>query len=444
MLRGMREHPVRAILRIFFRRVVTIYFRDIEIVGDVPDRDTRGRLLAGNHMNGLVDPMLVMTSTPCVVSPVAKSTLWNIPGLKWLLDAAHAVPIVRRRDDPNKSAKDNDAVFERVAKHLRNDGNILIFPEGTSHNEPHLVALKSGAGRMIARARAEGGRKLTVQTVALEFDARDIFRSRVLVVFGQVRSVDELGKDGEALASAIMERIRLDLEDLLVEAPTWDDRLLIARIAAMFARENRIESLEEEYAIGRRVRQAERILRTGEPATLVKLRNAVSDYHRDLEKVGVTDEVVRLGILRPSPRRVVRGLFMLATAPLALLGTIAFYVPYLFPRLVTRRLKGDPDEASTYTIGVGLVVYPVWVAILSGLAFTLLPQPCAWASLAVLVVCPFVALPWLDRLDRLRAKLAAILPGRARAALPALAMKRRALMAILEEVRARVEPEPEP
>src|SRR5262249_38129679 len=119
---------VRAALLTFFRRIARIYFREIEVAGDVPAPDARGRLFAANHVNGLVDPILVLTQAPCPISPVAKSTLWRIPGLRWLLDAVDAVPIVRRRDVPEKSATDNEAVFVRVAHHLTSGGNILIFP----------------------------------------------------------------------------------------------------------------------------------------------------------------------------------------------------------------------------------------------------------------------------------------------------------------------------
>src|SRR6478609_9052835 len=119
----------RSALLLVFRRIARIYFRAIEVAGDVPKADTGGRLFAANHVNGLVDPILVLTQAPCPISPVAKSTLWQIPGLRWLLDAADAVPIVRKRDDPTKTAKDNDAIFERVGAHLAHRGNILIFPE---------------------------------------------------------------------------------------------------------------------------------------------------------------------------------------------------------------------------------------------------------------------------------------------------------------------------
>jgi glycerol-3-phosphate O-acyltransferase/dihydroxyacetone phosphate acyltransferase len=156
---------VRSALRFVFRRVVGIYFRDVEIAGDVPHPDTGGRVFAANHVNALVDPILVLTQAPCPISPVAKSTLWKIPGLRWLLDAADAVPIVRKRDDPTKTAKDNDTIFERVGLHLAQHGNILIFPEGTSHNEPHLLALRPApvaCWRARARRAGRAGRRRAV------------------------------------------------------------------------------------------------------------------------------------------------------------------------------------------------------------------------------------------------------------------------------------------
>src|SRR5499433_3002574 len=105
-----------------FHRIMGIYFRRIESAGNVPPSGTGGRLFVANHVNALVDPILVLTSAPCRISPVAKSTLWKIPGLRWLLDAALAVPIVRRRDVPEKSASDNEAVFTKVAGHLARGG----------------------------------------------------------------------------------------------------------------------------------------------------------------------------------------------------------------------------------------------------------------------------------------------------------------------------------
>jgi 1-acyl-sn-glycerol-3-phosphate acyltransferase len=436
---------VRSALLAVFRRIARIYFREIEVAGNVPPPTTGGRLFAANHVNGLVDPILVLTQAPCAISPVAKSTLWKIPGLTWLLDAVDAVPIVRRRDVPEKSASDNEAVFVRVAQHLGSGGNILIFPEGTSHNEPHLLSLRSGAGRMLARARAEpSGSDLTFQTVALEFDDREVFRSRSLVLFGPVRRVADL--PGADLAKEITDVIEKDLAELLVEGATWEERVLVVRVAAMFAADGKGTSLEELNRIGRLIEEARRVLSKTAPEEVAAIEQRLTAYAARLDEVGVGDDVIaRMARgtegAGPSPARIARAGAMIATLPLAAVAVVLYGLPYQLPRFVTRQLKGDPDVSSTYKLGVGLVVYPVWAAAAIALAFARLPSvELAAIATAVILTSPFAALAWLDRWDRLAARASLLAPSEdRRERLLRLAAERTALMRDLESLRARVE-----
>lgn len=436
----------RTALLLLFRRIARVYFREIEVAGDVPAHDVGGRLFGANHVNGLVDPVLVLTQAPCVISPVAKSTLWNIPGLRYLLDAAQAVPIVRRRDVPGKSESDNEAVFSRVARHLTGGGNILIFPEGTSHNEPHLLHLRSGAGRMLARAQAEEGRTraLTFQAVALEFDERDVFRSRALVLFGPVRRIDDL--PGEDLAGEITEVMRQDLSELLVEGASWEERVLLVRVAEMFANDAGDLSLENMNRVGRRIEQARRVLAAMSPDEVKEIEDRLRAYGRrlDLEEVS-DDRVARVAHGRPqidfAPDRAVRAALMVLTFPLALFAAVVYWLPYQLPRFVTKKLSGDPDVASTYKLGVGLVVYPVWAAVAIALAFWSLPSAShALAASAALLASPFAALAWLDRWDRLGARASILASSEEQEGrLRDLAKERTTLMNELEALRAKAE-----
>lgn len=434
---------VRSALLLLFRRIARIYFREIEVAGDVPEASTHGRLFAANHVNGLVDPILVLTQAPCAISPVAKSTLWQIPGLKWLLETADAVPIVRRRDVPDKSESDNEAVFTRVASHLDRGGNILIFPEGTSHNEPKLLPLRSGAGRMLARARTESGNdRLTFQAVALEFDERDVFRSRALVLFGPVRRVaDCLGAD---LAKEITEVIREDLSELLVEGSTWEERILVVRVAEMFAKDAHDTSLTHLNQIGRRIERARRILAEAAPGDVQAIEERLRAYLGRLEAEETSDDLVARVARGESSDvdadRVARAGAMIATLPLAVLAVVLYWLPYQLPRFITKRLKGDPDVASTYKLGVGLVVYPLWAALLVAVAFVKLPIEAAAAAAAAALAAPFAALPWLDRWDRLAARADQLAPSeQRRERLAALAAERTSLMQALDALRERAE-----
>ena len=436
----------RSVLLFVFRRIARIYFREIEVAGELPHPETGGRLFAANHVNGLVDPILVLTQAPCRISPVAKSTLWKIPGLKWLLDSADAVPIVRRRDVPGKSESDNEAVFARVATHLVTGGNILIFPEGTSHNEPHLLPLRSGAGRMLARAHAgaDGARaELTFQAVALEFDERDVFRSRSLVLFGPVRRVAEL--PGQDLAKESTDVIRDDLSELLVEGSTWEERILLVRVAEMFAKDADDTSLAQLNQIGRRIEQARQVLARSSPEEVREIEERLRAYMDHLDAEETSDDVVARVARGTSsglePDQVARAAAMIATLPLALLAVVIYWMPYQLPRFVTRKLKGDPDVASTYKLGVGLVVYPVWAAAAIALAvLELRSVELTLLAVGVLLTSPFAALGWLDRWDRLAARSRMLAPSeQRRERLTALAAERTALMRDLDALRERAE-----
>lgn len=438
-----KSGSVRSVLLLLFRRIARIYFREVEVAGEVPEHDLGGRLFAANHVNGLVDPILVLTQAPCIISPVAKSTLWSIPGLRFLLDSVSAVPIIRRRDVPGKSEADNEAVFSRVAQHLTHGGNILIFPEGTSHNEPHLLELRSGAGRMLARARAESpAAPLTFQSVALEFDERDVFRSRALVLFGPVRRVADMpGKD---LAQEITDVIQADLSELLVEGQSWEERVLVIRVAEMFANDAGDRSLENMNRVGRRIEEARRVLAKLSPDDVKSIEDRLHAYGKKLEAEEASDDhVARAGrgaATAPLPDRALRAALMIVTLPLAVFAAVVYWLPYQLPRFITKRLHPDQDTASTYKLGVGLVVYPVWAIAATVLAFVKLPLDYAIVTTVVLFVSPFAALAWLDRWDRLTGPTRMLSPTEdQRERLVELAKERASLMASLEALRLRAE-----
>jgi len=397
----MPERLGRAALVWLFRRVIGTYFRDIEVTGNLPAADTGGRIFVSNHTNGLVDPILVLTTAACRISPVAKSTLWNIPGLRWMLDQAGAVPILRKRDDPTKQAGANDEIFDKVAASLAGGNNILIFPEGTSHNEPRLIELKTGAARMLARAKARGTRGLTFQAVALEFDERATFRSRCLLIYGPVRAVDELGKDGDELVAAITARVKEDLAELLVEGASWPERLLIARVAEMLTNASGDRTLERWNTIGRQVEAARKALRDVEESTVQAVAEVVGRYYERLEEEGLADEQLANGG-EPGTTNTVADAALVLSLPLAVVGTALYAAPYQLTRFAAARIANETDELSTYKIGVGLLAYPIWAAGMIGAGWLVLPMPLAAGWSAVVIASPLAALAWHDAAPRLR------------------------------------------
>jgi len=389
-----------------------VYFREIEVLGEAPAANVRGRVFVSNHVNAIIDPILVITTAPCDVSPVAKSTLWKVPVLKWLLDVVEAVQIVRRRDDPSKQGGSDDVVFDRVAKWLQGGGNLLIFPEGSSHNEPHLIELKTGAARMLLRACEAGPPDpVTFQSVALEFDAREKFRSRVLLIYGPVRSTAAFPQRGAEFIAAVTAKIKDDLSELLVEGATWDERLLIARVAEMLAHDAGDPTLAGWNAIGRQVEAARKML-AADTTTVDTVRAAVDAYHERLAALGLTDAELAAS-LAPRTMGIFRKLYLSLTLPFAATGILAYSPPYWLTNLIAARVT-SPDETSTIKLGAGLVLYPLWAALLIAISLWLAPRPHDFVLAALALLSPFAAVTWLDASPELRRSLRAMWQGRAR------------------------------
>jgi hypothetical protein len=436
-----------------FRTIMHVYFRSVQRVGQVPAATVGGRVFVANHHNALVDPILILTDAPCVISPVAKSTLWKIPGFRWLLDIASAVPIVRRQDVPDKQANSNAAAFDRIAAHLAGGGNILIFPEGKSHADPTIAPLRSGAARMLMAAQALNPKvSLSFQAVALEFDAGDTFRSRTAMLWGAPRNLNEVitqqagqpGSDAlEAQVDAVTDTMQHDLRSLVIESASRDDRLLIGRVAQMISNDalnastvtapavtagGAAASLGDEIATARAVATVGAQLQQLAPARIDAVRTTVQTYFDQLARAELRD----IDVAAPHRRRPLSELLRLATtAPLALVGLLLYAVPYPLPRIVARRAD-DADMVSTLKLGVALLLYPVWATLLVVATMFVLPWPASLGISILAVVAPFVTVWWLDRWQARPGRLAT----RSSETRTSLIEARRAAMAAIAQAQA--------
>ena len=394
--RSLASRAVFYGLRAFLLVAERIYFREVTTVDPPPD-DVAGRLFAANHWNGIVDPLVILVEARFRASPIAKSTLFSIPVFKSILRVAETVPVHRRSDEPGQAAGSNDAMFDQVASHLADGGNVLIFPEGTSHDQPAVLPLKSGAARMLARAHELGARGLSLQAVALDFDARDRFRSRAVITYGPVHEVDALvTADKDASVRALTEAAARDLDALVITGESRGEVMLVRELAQMLAHEAHHSSLAAQTGRARDVIARARALGHEDPRYRA-VATAVGNYREARQASGLTDEQVARG--KDTHPRLVRGLVLALLAPVALVGALFYFVPYRLPRLATKLAKGELDVVSTYKLAIGLVAFPTWMTALVVLACTLLPPHFRAPLAALAVLSPFAALVWIDRLD---------------------------------------------
>jgi 1-acyl-sn-glycerol-3-phosphate acyltransferase len=127
--------------RTFLIPIVNLLFR-IRILGleNIPQG---AAILAGNHVS-YADPVVLWGNAPRLPHMVAKSELWDLPIIRWILDGAGVFPV--HRDSL-------DRTFLQTATRLLDEGHLLgIFPEGTRHREPGLGEGNEGVAFIAIRA----------------------------------------------------------------------------------------------------------------------------------------------------------------------------------------------------------------------------------------------------------------------------------------------------
>jgi 1-acyl-sn-glycerol-3-phosphate acyltransferase len=126
-------------------RVVTSLWFDFKVHGreHVPSRG--GALLICNHQSYL-DPVLVGVQLRRHVSFIAKSQLFEMPGLGWLIPRLNTFPVRRGESDVS-------AIKEALRR--VHEGQILtMFPEGTRSRDGNLLPIQAGIALMVKRAEA--------------------------------------------------------------------------------------------------------------------------------------------------------------------------------------------------------------------------------------------------------------------------------------------------
>lgn len=359
-------------MRKLARLLLRAFFREVEVVG--AERIPRGRplVLVANHVNGLIDPLLLLAPLPVQPQLLAKSTLWKIPPLRPFLRLARAIPVYRRQDTGEDTSK-NVETFARAAEALGRGDAVGLFPEGKSHSQPGLQPLKTGAARIVLQAEREHpGLGACIVPVGLLFDAKETFRSRALVQVGEpVDPAPEIAieeSDPVAAVRSLTARIDEALKDVTLNYQTWDEARLIARAADLYRRRAPDlpgrGTLSEGFTFRQAFLEAYQDLQARHPERVAAVAEGVRQYDRLLRAFGLRDDQVAAAY-PPSPvlRFVVRTLLrLLVHLPVAVLGTVQSWPVYRVVGAIVRRLTRDPDQVAALKVINALVLFPLaWI-----------------------------------------------------------------------------------
>jgi glycerol-3-phosphate O-acyltransferase / dihydroxyacetone phosphate acyltransferase len=355
---------IRAALRGFLRALLRIFFRRIELHGLGLLPASGPAVLVANHPSTLVDPLLLLAFVPRPVAFLAKEPVFRMPVIGPAARALDAIPVYRAMDgaDPRRNAE----TCGRARALLRRGGVLALFPEGTSHDDPRMKPLKSGAARIALGAASTGeGLPLSVVPAGLVFTDKRTFRSEVLLAFGAPIAVHPVllpaqGEPAPADVRDLTGRIQAGLDALLVQAES-EGALALAASAEQLLTDGDGSSLAERVSVRQRLLAGRSWLAAHDPARLERLERRLRRHLSLLDAGGLGSS--------PPPSRLPPGMLaraslLLLLAPPALAGVLLHAPAWqAVDRLAHRFARGDRSMEATLKLGLGLVLYPAtWLA----------------------------------------------------------------------------------
>jgi len=435
------------LIRAFVRALLAVFYRRLDVAGleHVP---TRGPLIvAANHQNGLLDPMLLLATLPRPLRPLAKAGLFRHPVIAPFLRLARALPVHRRQDAGSEMGGNTDT-FRAVGEALGRGEAILIFPEGVSQPEPTLMTLRTGAARLLLEAAAAGAPATVLLPVGLVLDDPGRFRTgHALVLVGApVPTADCVALhrlDPTSAVRTLTDRLAATLRRQIVEAEDRETLRLLRLMERVWREENGASPDPRSAAWLQRASRAYQWLRASAPAEVEHFRREVEAYDRELDGLRVTPETLGRPyapslVLRYAVRELVP---VVLGFPLALLGMVLHALPYQLVRLGVRLARPEPDVEATYKIAGGVVIFPLAWALEAWLATQVFGAGLAVLLLLALIPSGVLALAWRARGEDVAREATALLQFlRRRGPHAQLLARRRTLAAELERLATRVPP----
>ncbi len=417
------------------RSLVKFYYPRIEVSGADSIPQTGPLLIAANHPNSLIDPVLLGIAARRPMRLMAKATLFDMPLVGKILRALGMVPVYRGTDDRSLVKRNNESLAA-AAKQIAAGHALGIFPEGKSHDAPQLALVRSGAARLALQALAAGAHGVKVVPVGLHYEQKERFRSAVWIRVGE--SIDvaawlaQHGGDEHVAMRTLTAELNTRMKSVVLHLDEVEWQPLLEDLEALlpaagFKRTDGLAALHQQQAAVDAINHFHRVDRPRAEAAAGRVRA----HATALRAAGIPAEEAELSLqgwrLAASLARKVAALSI--GTVLAVFGAVKHLPPYLFVRFVTAWMPAPGKMTLALNrLLLGLPVYGAWYAVT---AWWLAGYFVPWVVVTLMLLMPVSGIAALDNARRWRRLLPRII---AEVRLLARPKKRAALRASQAEV----------
>ena len=185
--------PFWAVLLFAIDIAWSIIFRKAQF--DKTPKSGGGTVFASIHINGLVDPLAIVKSQGRPFVSIGRHDIMTMPVIGWMTRRMGSQPVIRRAElkggvsDPEYAARINQRSMLTMANCIASGHPAVVMPEGKSHQDSKLHALRTGTLRFTLNAASIAqARNLplpVIQPVGLHYRCHHWFRTDAYIEFGE-------------------------------------------------------------------------------------------------------------------------------------------------------------------------------------------------------------------------------------------------------------------
>ncbi len=221
--------PLHSFLRNFwFLLWFKLWYKDITIIGKKNlDRNTP-TILAINHQNTAMDPLVLCGTIFRQITWLARADLYQKKALLPIFHCFKILPIFRQRDGI-KSLENNDLVFEKVVDVISAKKLVGLFPEGTHWGFRRLRQTRKAIPRIVHMAEEKNNYNMdiNINPIGIYYEDYIGIRSNLFIKIGEpipIRQfIEELKENPQVAENDIREAIEKGMRTCMLDIPQMDE-----------------------------------------------------------------------------------------------------------------------------------------------------------------------------------------------------------------------------
>lgn len=372
-------------------------------------------LVAANHPNSLVDPLLIFRCSERITRPLGRAPLFDRRFLGPVMRALGCIPVYRRQDDPTAMHR-NEEMFRAAVDELQGRGAIQVFPEGKSHSGAGLAEFRTGAARiaLLAEESADWRLGLSIVPVGITYSRKELARTAVAVRFGGAFGCVDLKEtyrdDPLAAARRLTERIEKGIRRQTLNFDRHRDRTLVEVAEQLYVRESQWVPWRVRERLGTRFPRLQRFAKglewirqahPGEHRALIEKVERYAELNAEL-RAGEGDVPPRYRFLPVAKYVLAQGTLLVLGLPIAVAGSLLWAPAIRLAGFVVRRVRPQSEVTATIKLVTLLAgVFTAWIlwVVLGYLAGG---TRVALGAAVLAPVCGFVTMLWVELLREVR------------------------------------------